>query len=96
MPDTPILELDLREAGIRTVCGRPAIVPTIPGCEVPVLTPRGELRHQAAWSTSPGSMPSGCRFCASASPSLIDGVGDDASALSAHLRAYLDGNSIAA
>ena len=97
LPVSPVLGLDLRHAGIRTVVWATGYRPDYSWLQVPVLTPRGELRHTGGVVDSPGLYVLGLPFLRKRKSSLIDGVGDDAAALSAHLRAYLDGNvSIAA
>lgn len=97
LPQSPLLELDLRQAGIRTVVWATGYRPDYSWLEVPVLTPRGELRHEGGVVASPGLYVLGLPFLRKRKSSLIDGVGDDATALSAHVRAYLNGEtSIAA
>jgi len=56
---------------------------------VPVVDPKGYIRHDGGVVESPGVYLLGMPFLRRRKSSLIDGVGDDARDLSAHLASYL-------
>ena len=91
VPRDPLLHLDLDEAGIETVIWATGFKPDYSWLKVPVVTPRGELRHQGGVVDAPGLYVLGLPFLRRRKSSLIDGVGDDARDLSEHLFAYLNG-----
>jgi len=91
IPDSPLLHLNVGDAGIRTVVWATGYRPDYSWLDVPVVTPRGELRHAGGLVASPGLYVLGLPFLRKRKSNLIDGVGDDACALSAHLRAHLNG-----
>ena len=87
---SPPLGLDLARAGSARSSGRPGFARTTPGCEVPVLDRKGRIRHDGGVVTeAPGLYLLGLPFLRRRKSSLIDGVGDDARDLSAHLAAHL-------
>nr|WP_070959901.1 NAD(P)-binding domain-containing protein [Hyphomonas sp. Mor2] len=91
VPRDPLLQLDLKEAGIETVIWATGFKPDYSWLNVPVVTPRGELRHQGGVVDAPGMYVLGLPFLRRRKSSLIDGVGDDARDLAIHLSAYLNG-----
>ena len=58
--------------------------------EVPVVDPKGYIRHDGGVVESPGVYLLGMPFLRRRKSTLIDGVGDDARDLSAHLASYLN------
>jgi putative flavoprotein involved in K+ transport len=97
VPNKPLIDLDLREAGIATVLWATGYRADYSWLQLPVLTPRGELRHHGGVVKMPGLYVLGLPFLRKRKSSLIDGTGDDAGVLSQHLHAYLNGSvSIAA
>jgi putative flavoprotein involved in K+ transport len=87
---SPPLGLDFERAGIRTVIWATGFRPDYSWLEVPVLDPKGNIRHEGGVVTAaPGLYVLGLTFLRRRKSSLIDGVGDDARDLSAHLAAYL-------
>ena len=89
IPSDPLLQLDLKAAGIETVIWATGFKPDYSWLNVPVITPRGELRHQGGVVDAPGLYALGLPFLRRRKSSLIDGVGDDAHDLSRHLASYL-------
>ena len=58
--------------------------------EVPVLDSKGRIQHDGGVVSSPGMYLMGAQFLRRRKSALIDGAGDDARDLSAHLMSYLD------
>jgi putative flavoprotein involved in K+ transport len=56
---------------------------------VPVLDRKGLIRHDGGVTDSPGLYLMGMQFLRRRKSALIDGAGDDARDLSAHLDSYL-------
>ena len=59
--------------------------------DVPVLDRKGQVHHDGGVVETPGMYVMGIPFLRRRKSSLIDGAGDDARDLSAHLASYLDG-----
>jgi hypothetical protein len=57
--------------------------------DVPVLDRKGYIRHDGGMVDAPGMYLLGMPFLRRRKSSLIDGVGDDARDLSAHLASYV-------
>ncbi|MCC7543017.1 MAG: NAD(P)-binding domain-containing protein, partial [Deltaproteobacteria bacterium] len=88
--------LDLRAEGIRTVLWATGYRRRYPWLRVPVLDARGEIRHRGGITAAPGLYVIGLFFMRKRKSSFIDGVGDDARDLTAHLAAYLRGDGLRA
>jgi putative flavoprotein involved in K+ transport len=95
-PFTPFLwpspaptELDLRQAGIRSVVWATGYGREYPWLRVPVLDARGEIRHAGGVTAAPGLYVLGLYFLRRRKSSFIDGVGQDAMELAAHLAHHL-------
>jgi len=87
---SPPLGLDLRRAGIRTIVWATGFRPDYSWLDVPVLDPKGNIRHDGGVVTeAPGLYVMGLPFLRRRKSSLIDGAGDDARDLSAHLSSHL-------
>ena len=87
---SPPLGLDFERAGIRTIVWATGFRPDYSWLDVPVLDRKGNIRHDGGVVTeAPGMYLLGLTFLRRRKSSLIDGVGDDARDLSAHLAAYL-------
>jgi putative flavoprotein involved in K+ transport len=87
---SPPLGLDFGRAGIRTIIWATGFRPDYSWLHVPVLDPKGNIRHEGGVATeAPGLYLLGLTFLRRRKSSLIDGVGDDARDLSAHLAAYV-------
>jgi putative flavoprotein involved in K+ transport len=83
--------LDLSRAGIRTVLWATGFRPDYSWLDVPVLDRKGRLRHEGGVLPAPGMYVLGLPFLRRRKSALLDGVGDDARELSAHLAGYLRG-----
>jgi putative flavoprotein involved in K+ transport len=87
---SPPLGLDLGRAGIRTILWATGFRPDYSWLDVPVLDYKGNLRHDGGVVTeAPGLYVMGLPFLRRRKSSLMDGAGDDARDLSAHLAAHL-------
>ena len=87
---SPPLGLDFARAGIRTILWATGFRPDYAWLEVPVLDAKGNIRHDGGVVTeAPGLYVMGLPFLRRRKSSLIDGAGDDARDLSAHLAAHL-------
>ena len=89
--DAPPLALDLASGRIKTVIWATGYRPDYSWLEVPVLDRKGMLRHDGGVVDAPGLYLMGAVFLRRRKSTLIDGAGDDARELAAHLAAYLDG-----
>ena len=86
---SPRLELDLRAAGIDTVIWATGFRPDYSWLDVPVLDRKGRLQHTGGVVASPGMYVMGLPFMRRRKSSFIDGAGDDAADLAAHMSTYL-------
>ncbi|HUL66026.1 MAG TPA: NAD(P)-binding domain-containing protein [Burkholderiaceae bacterium] len=87
---SPPLLLDFARSGIRTVVWATGFRPDYSWLDVPVLDRKGNIVHEGGVVTdAPGLYVLGLPFLRRRKSTLIDGVGDDALDLSAHLAAYL-------
>ena len=91
--DSPPLELNLSNGAIRTIIWATGYRPDYSWLEVPVLDHKGAIRHDGGVIDSPGMYLMGLQFLRRRKSALIDGAGDDARDLSAHLAAYLDSHA---
>jgi putative flavoprotein involved in K+ transport len=82
--------MDLGNGEIRTVLWATGFRPDYSWLDVPVLDRKGYIRHDGGVAEAPGMYLMGMPFLRRRKSSLIDGAGDDARDLSAHLAAYLD------
>ena len=91
VPSSPALGLDLSKGSIRTIIWATGFRPDYSWLEVPVLDHKGRIRHDGGVVVAPGMYLLGMPFLRRRKSSLIDGAGDDAHELSAHMEAYLGG-----
>jgi putative flavoprotein involved in K+ transport len=91
--DAPPLGMNLASGEIRTVIWAAGYRPDHSWLEVPVLDRKGMVRHDGGVVCSPGMYLMGAQFLRRRKSALIDGAGDDARDLSAHLASYLDRRS---
>ncbi|HEX4985283.1 MAG TPA: NAD(P)-binding domain-containing protein [Burkholderiales bacterium] len=88
--ESPPLLLDLARSRVRTVVWATGFRPDYSWLDVPVLDPKGGMRHDGGVVTgAPGLYVLGLPFLRKRKSSLIDGVGDDAKHVTAHLAAWL-------
>jgi putative flavoprotein involved in K+ transport len=86
---SPPLGIDLTRGEIKTIIWATGFRPDYSWLEVPVLDRKGQVRHDGGIAASPGMYLMGAVFLRRRKSSLIDGAGDDARELSAHLASYL-------
>lgn len=91
--DAPPLGMDLGTGAIRTIIWACGYRPDYSWLEVPVLDRKGQIRHDGGVAEAPGLYVMGLQFLRRRKSALIDGAGDDARDLSAHLAAFLDGKA---
>ena len=87
--EKPPLSLDLRSRRIETIIWATGFRPDYSWLDVPVLDPRGRMRHQGGIVESPGLYVMGLPFMRRRKSSFIDGAGDDARELAAHMATFL-------
>ena len=83
------LTLDLAASGIKTVIWATGFRPDYSWLDVPVLDRKGRLRHAGGVVSSPGLYVMGLPFMRRRKSSFLDGAGDDAADLAAHMFTYL-------
>ena len=89
--ESPPLQLDLGAERIETVLWATGFRPDHSWLEVPVFDRKGRIRHDGGVvEDAPGMYVMGMQFLRRRKSALIDGAGDDARDLSAHLAGYLD------
>ena len=86
----PPLGMDLTIGEVKAIIWATGYRSDYSWLEVPVLDRKGRLRHDGGVVSSPGMYLMGTQFMRRRKSALIDGVGDDARDLSAHLMSYLD------
>lgn len=86
---SPRLSIDLERRGIRTVLWATGYRPDHSWLGLPVFDRKGRIRHDGGVAESPGLYLMGLPYLRRRKSALIDGAGDDARELSAHLAAYL-------
>jgi putative flavoprotein involved in K+ transport len=87
----PPLSLNLTTGEIKTIIWAAGYRPDYSWFAVPVFDRKGMIRHDGGVVASPGIYLMGLQFLRRRKSALIDGAGDDALDLSAHLASYLDG-----
>ena len=86
---SPPLGLDLTTGAIKTILWATGFRPDYSYLDVPVLDRKGRVRHDGGVVDAPGMVLMGIQFLRRRKSALIDGAGDDARDLSAHLASYL-------
>ena len=79
------LSIDLRDSRITTVIWATGYRPDYSWLDVPVLDRKGRIRHDGGVVAAPGMYVLGLPFMRRRKSSFIDGAGDDAADLAAHL-----------
>ena len=92
--ESPPLLLDLTRGKIKTIIWATGFRPDYSWLDVPVLDHKGYIRHDGGVVEAPGLYLLGMPFLRRRKSSLIDGVGDDARDLSAHLASYLSDRAL--
>jgi putative flavoprotein involved in K+ transport len=86
----PPLGMDLTTGEVKAIIWATGHRPDYSWLEVPVLDRKGRLGHDGGVVSLPGMYLMGTQFMRRRKSALIDGAGDDARDLSAHLVSYLD------
>jgi putative flavoprotein involved in K+ transport len=86
---SPPLGLDFTTGAIKTILWATGFRPDYSYLDVPVLDRKGRVRHDGGVVDAPGMYLMGIQFLRRRKSALIDGAGDDARDLSAHLASYL-------
>jgi putative flavoprotein involved in K+ transport len=86
---SPPLSLDLNRGELRTIVWATGYRPDYSWLHVPVLDRKGRIRHDGGVVDSPGLYLMGLQFMRRRKSALIDGAGDDARELAAHIARYL-------
>jgi len=86
---SPPLLIDLARNRIKTIIWATGFRPDYSWLDVPVLDRKGRVRHDGGVVESPGMYLMGTPFLRRRKSTLIDGAGDDARDLGAHLASYL-------
>ena len=89
---SPPLGLDLTTGELKTIIWACGFRPDFGWLDVPVFDRKERVRHDGGIVESPGMYLMGLQFLRRRKSSLIDGAGDDARDLCAHLASYLDGS----
>ena len=89
VPASPPLLLPLRSE-VKTVIWATGYRPEYPWLRLPVLDAKGRVRHDGGVTSVPGLYLMSAAFLRRRKSTFIDGAGDDARDLSAHLVEYLD------
>ena len=92
---SPPLGLDLTRGQIKTIIWATGFRPDYSWLDVPVVDRKGFIRHDGGIVETPGMYLLGMPFLRRRKSSLIDGAGDDARDLSAHLLSYLSEQTVA-
>ena len=91
---SPPLGMDLNSGEIRTIVWATGFRPDHSWLDVPVFDRKGLMCHDGGVVEAAGMYLMGIPFLRRRKSSLIDGAGDDARDLSAHLASYLDGKTL--
>jgi putative flavoprotein involved in K+ transport len=91
VPATPRLALDLAKERIATVIWATGFRPDYSWLHVPVLDPKGRLRHDGGVVASPGLYALGLNFMRRRKSSYIHGAEEDVRDIGAHLLRHLRG-----
>jgi putative flavoprotein involved in K+ transport len=93
VPRSARLGLDLRGGEIRTIVWATGFRPDYRWLDVPVVDPKGHLRHDGGVVDSPGLYALGLPMLRRRRSTFICGIEDDAREVIDHLGGYLDGDS---
>jgi putative flavoprotein involved in K+ transport len=85
----PRLELDLRSGEIRSILWATGYRPDYSWLDVPVVDPKGRLRHDGGAVDSPGLYALGLPVLRRRRSTFISGIEDDARGVTEHLGAYV-------
>jgi len=89
VPESTRLQLDLRRGEIRTIVWATGFRPEYGWLDVPVVDPKGQLRHDGGVLESPGLYALGLPVLRRRKSTFIHGIEDDAREVIDHLVGYL-------
>jgi putative flavoprotein involved in K+ transport len=89
VPQSSRLQLDLRSGEIRTIVWATGFRPDYGWLDVPVVTEKGQLRHEGGTVDSPGMYALGLPVLRRRKSTFIYGIEDDAREVIDHLTQYL-------
>ena len=89
VPRSPRLEIDLRNGEIRSIIWATGFRPDYRWLDLPVVDPKGQLRHEGGAVASPGVYALGLPVLRRRKSTFIHGIGDDAREVIDHLSGYL-------
>ena len=92
--ESPPLTLDLTAGRARTIIWAIGYRPDYSWLHIPVLDPKGQIRHQGGVTDMPGLYVIGTKFLRRRKSAFIDGASDDARDLSNHLAQHLGSLSV--
>ena len=94
VPTSSRLSIDLRRGEIRSIIWATGFRPDYSWLDVPVVDPKGALRHDGGVVDAPGLYAIGLPFLRRRKSSFIHGAEDDARDLIDHLASYLDDTTV--
>lgn len=89
IPESPRLRLDLGSGEIRTIVWATGFRPDYGWLDVPVVDPKGQLRHDGGAVDSPGMYALGLPVLRRRKSTFIHGIEDDAREVIEHLTRFL-------
>jgi putative flavoprotein involved in K+ transport len=89
VPESTRLQFDLESGGVRTVVWATGFRPDYGWLDVPVVDPKGHLRHDGGVLDSPGLYALGLPVLRRRKSTFIHGIEDDAREVIDHLTGYL-------
>ena len=89
VPRSPRLEIDLRNGEIRSIIWATGFRPDYQWLDLPVVDPKGQLRHEGGAVASPGVYALGLPVLRRRKSTFIHGIEDDAREVVDHLSGYL-------
>jgi len=89
VPRSPRLEIDLRNGEIRSIIWATGFRPDYQWLDLPVVDPKGQLRHEGGAVASPGVYALGLPVLRRRKSTFIHGIEDDAREVIDHLSGYL-------
>ena len=92
-PRSPRLELDLRGGEVRSIIWATGFRPDYRWLDLPVVDPKGQLRHEGGAVDSPGLYALGLPVLRRRKSTFIHGIEDDAREVIDHLSGYLTDQS---
>jgi putative flavoprotein involved in K+ transport len=93
VPRSPRLELDLRGGEVRSIIWATGFRPDYQWLDLPVVDPKGHLRHKGGAIDSPGLYALGLPVLRRRKSTFIHGIEDDAREVIDHLSGYLAAQS---